>query len=46
MFWKFVSNSEVTFKIHNLNLLTKPNFNPKNKVAHKKMCTMEDLQKK
>ena len=46
MFWKLVSSSEVTFKIQNLNLLTKPNFNPKNEVAHKKTCTLEDLQNK
>ena len=37
-FWKFLSNFLTTFNLQNVNLLSKPNVNPKNGVVYKKTC--------
>ena len=31
--WKLLSNYEATFNLENINLLSNPNVNPKNRVA-------------
>ena len=36
IFWKLVSNYLATLNLENVNLLSKPNVNPKNGVAYKK----------
>ena len=34
--WKLLSNYEATFNLENVNLLSNPNVNPKNRVAYEK----------
>ena len=36
IFWKLLTNYLATFNLENVNLLSKPNVNPKNRVAYKK----------
>ena len=41
IFWKLVSNYLATLNLENVNLLSKPNVNPKNGVAYKKTCSVD-----
>ena len=42
---KLLSNSQATFNLENVNLLSNPNVNPKNGVAYKKTCVTKEIIK-